>query len=95
MLRRVSIVVPLLLGLFLSSVCPSLGGHAKGLKYNTFLFLPHVYSPCGVSGNVSVVGAQGTLSEYVGENDVAQALPLSGVVTIYDDCYFAITDLQL
>ena len=95
MYRRVRTVVPLLLVLFVSIVCPPPGGHAKGLKYNTFLFLPHVYAPCGVSGNVTVVGAQGSLSEYAGDDAAAQPLPVSGVVTVYDDCYFAITDLQL
>lgn len=68
---------------------------SRGLRRDLFTFLPHVYSPCGVSGNFSAVGAQGALSAYVGNGSLAQPPSLEGTVTVYDDCYVAITDLQL
>ena len=46
------------------------------------------YSPCGVSGNYSVVGFQGAFQAYPGS---LPRVGLAGNISIFDDCYVAVT----
>ncbi|GJP51762.1 hypothetical protein CLOM_g10905 [Closterium sp. NIES-68] len=64
-------------------------------KYDVLFYSAGPYAPCGTSGNFSAVGAQGALEPYKGEARSLKGPAVSGRVTVYDDCYFALSDLSI
>ncbi|CAI5472350.1 unnamed protein product [Closterium sp. Yama58-4] len=63
-------------------------------KYDVRFYSAGPYTPCGTSGNFSAVGVQGALEPYKGEAASLKGQAISGRVTVYDDCYFALSDLR-
>ena len=80
-----------LLGLLVLSVCLSTSPTASAApraEESLVTFSNKYYSPCGVSGNYSVVGFRGAFKAYPGG---APTAGLAGNISIFDDCYVAIT----
>ncbi|CAI5526488.1 unnamed protein product [Closterium sp. Naga37s-1] len=64
-------------------------------NYDVLFYSAGPYTPCGTSGNFSAVGVQGALEPYKGEAASPKGQAVSGRVTVYDDCYFALSDLSI
>ncbi|CAI7815628.1 unnamed protein product [Closterium sp. NIES-53] len=64
-------------------------------NYDVLFYSAGPYTPCGTSGNFSAVGVQGALEPYKGEAASRKGQAISGRVTVYDDCYFALSDLSI
>ncbi|CAI5471684.1 unnamed protein product [Closterium sp. Yama58-4] len=64
-------------------------------KYDVLFYSAGPYTPCGTSGNFSAVGVQGALEPYKRDATSLKGQAISGRVTVYDDCYFALSDLSI